>query len=84
MVIYRHSLGLKGCLIYAPKRTSVAPATMSASDQQATSSAPFDRLRRLVIDKPRIHVPLFAEARSIALNSVSLKRQPSASKLVLA
>jgi hypothetical protein len=32
----------------------------------------------------RIHVPLFAEARSIASNSVSLKRQPSASRLVLA
>ncbi len=32
----------------------------------------------------RIHVPLFAEARSIASNSVSLKRQPSASRLALA
>src|SRR3984893_12888753 len=35
-------------------------------------------------DGRRIHVPLFAEARSIASNSVSLKRQPSASRLVLA
>ena len=35
-------------------------------------------------DGCRIHVPLFAEARSIASNSVSLKRQPSASRLVLA
>jgi hypothetical protein len=35
-------------------------------------------------DKRRIHVPLFAEARSIASNSVSLKRQPSASRLALA
>src|SRR2546430_1211136 len=31
-----------------------------------------------------IHVPRFAEARSIASNSVSLKRQPSASRLALA
>ena len=35
-------------------------------------------------DGRRIHVPLFAEARSIASNSVSLKRQPSASRLALA
>src|ERR1700686_4331896 len=35
-------------------------------------------------DGRRIHVQLFAEARSIASNSVSLKRQPSASRLVLA
>src|SRR5260370_755969 len=35
-------------------------------------------------DGRRIHVPLFAEARSIASNSVSPKRQPSASRLVLA
>ena len=35
-------------------------------------------------DGLRIHVPIFAEARSIASNSVSLKRQPSASRLVLA
>src|SRR5438270_11155720 len=35
-------------------------------------------------DGRRIHVPRFAEARSIASNSVSLKRQPSASRLALA
>jgi hypothetical protein len=35
-------------------------------------------------ERHRIHVPLFAEARSIAPNSVSLKRQPSASRLALA
>src|ERR1700726_937920 len=35
-------------------------------------------------DGRRIHVPRFAEARSIGANSVSLKRQPSASRLVLA
>ena len=35
-------------------------------------------------DGRRIHAPLFTEARSIASNSVSLKRQPSASRLALA
>jgi SAM-dependent methyltransferase len=35
-------------------------------------------------DRRRIYAPLFAEARSIASNSVSLKRQPSASILALA
>jgi hypothetical protein len=35
-------------------------------------------------ERRRIHVPLFAEARSIASNSVSLKRQSSASRLALA
>lgn len=35
-------------------------------------------------DWRRNHGPLFAEARSIASNSVSPKRQPSASRLVLA
>jgi hypothetical protein len=35
-------------------------------------------------DGRRIYIPLFAEARSIASNSVSLKRQPSASRLALA
>src|SRR6266516_4300373 len=35
-------------------------------------------------ERRRIHVPLFADARSIASNSVSLKRQPSASRLALA
>ncbi len=48
------------------------------------------RFKRRVIAKAewtkrrRIHVPLFAEARSIASNSVSLKCQPSASRLALA
>jgi hypothetical protein len=35
-------------------------------------------------ERRRVHVPLFAEARSIASKSVSLKRQPSASRLALA
>ncbi|WP_334407664.1 WGR domain-containing protein [Bradyrhizobium sp. AZCC 2289] len=54
------------------------PGTVRAEMQQSRANLRWRDERR------RIHVPLFAEARSIASNSVLLKRQPSASRLVLA